>query len=108
MGCGFTTPPEFLPYSLVFTILPGFSQTSAASGKDSNGNPQTVYYPFGIWFGDATTLYVADEGQVSTSPALVYDSVNSVYVNALPANNPTAGLQKWKFDGSKCNLVYTL
>jgi hypothetical protein len=94
--------------SLVFNILPGFSETSAASGEDSSGNPQTIYYPFGLWFADANTLYVADEGQVSTSPALVYDSVNNDYVNALPANNPTAGLQKWTFDGTKWNLVYTL
>ena len=97
--------------SLVFTILPGFSQTSAKSGQDSSGNSQTVYYPFGMWFANTTTLYVADEGQVSTdstSPALVYDSVNQVYNNALPANNPTAGLQKWTFDGTKWNLIYTL
>jgi uncharacterized repeat protein (TIGR01451 family) len=94
--------------SLVFSILPGFSQTSVASGEDSSGHAQTVYYPFGMWFANATTLYVADEGQVSTAPALVYDSVNNVYVNALPANNPTAGLQKWTFDGTKWNLVYTL
>jgi uncharacterized repeat protein (TIGR01451 family) len=94
--------------SLVFSILPGFSQTSAASGKDSGGNSQTVYFPFGMWFADANTLYVADEGQSSTSPVLVYDSANNDYVNALPANNPTAGLQKWKFDGTKWNLIYTL
>jgi len=94
--------------SLVFSILPGFSETSAASGKDSSGNSQTTYYPFGMWFAEATTLYVADEGQVSVAPALVYDSANNDYVNALPANNPTAGLQKWKFDGTKWNLIYTL
>lgn len=92
--------------SLVFNVLPGFSETSAGSGDDSSGNPQTVYYPFGMWFADANTLYVADEGQVSTAPALVY--ANNVFVNALPANNPTAGLQKWTFDGTKWNLVYTL
>jgi hypothetical protein len=94
--------------SLVFNVLPGFSETSAGSGDDSSGNPQTIYYPFGMWFANANTLYVADEGQVSTSPALVYDSVNNDYVNALPANNPTAGLQKWTFDGAKWNLIYTL
>jgi hypothetical protein len=94
--------------SLVFSILPGFSETSAASGKDSSGNSQTTYYPFGMWFADANTLYVADEGQVSVAPALIYDSVNNVFVNALPAKNPTAGLQKWTFDGTQWNLIYTL
>jgi len=93
--------------SVVFNILPGFSETSAATGKDSSGNAQTTYYPFGLWFADTNTFYVADEGQVSTT-TLVYDSVNNDYVNALPANNPTAGLQKWTFDGTKWNLVYTL
>ena len=88
------------------TILPGFSQTSAASGLDASGHPQTVYYPFGLWFANATTLYVADEGVPST--ATTYNSATNQYTSALPANNPTAGLQKWTFDGSKWNLAYTL
>ena len=43
------------------TILPGFP-TSLASGVDQNGNPAPVAFPFGIWFANASTLYVCDEG----------------------------------------------
>lgn len=38
------------------TILPGLNTTPVASETD--GGP----HPFGIWFANATTLYVADEG----------------------------------------------
>lgn len=38
------------------TIPPGFSTTLA------NSKTGTVYHPFGIWFANPTTLYVADEG----------------------------------------------
>lgn len=38
------------------TILPGFPTNLA------NGTASTLYHPFGIWFANATTLYVADEG----------------------------------------------
>ena len=34
------------------SILPGFSTTLA------NSKTGTVYYPFGIWFANPTTLYV--------------------------------------------------
>ena len=40
---------------LPITILPGFPTTLASDGT-------TAMYPFGIWFADAHTLYVADEG----------------------------------------------
>ena len=93
--------------SLTFTIPPGFSQTSAATGKDAGGASQTVFYPFGMWFADANTLYVADEGNPTSIPT-TYDAASGQFTSAQPANNPTAGLQKWVFDGTKWNLVYTL
>jgi hypothetical protein len=43
------------------TILPRFP-TSLASGVDQKGNPAPIAYPFGVWFADANTLYVCDEG----------------------------------------------
>jgi hypothetical protein len=64
-------------------ILPGFS-TNLARSKTG-----TIYNPFGLWFANATTLYVADEGNGG-------------------ATNPNAGLEKWVFDGSVWNQVYTL
>ena len=74
------------PYNMC--ILNGFP-TVLANAKP----PLVPMFPFGVWFADADTLYVADEG-------------NGTYADA--ATQTTAGLQKWMFDGSKWNLVYTL
>src|SRR6202012_314652 len=38
------------------TVLPGFPTASAKTAGPTND------YPFGIWFANATTLFVADEG----------------------------------------------
>ncbi len=70
------------------TILPGFSTTLA---KSTTGN---VFHPFGLFFANATTLYVADEGNQSLSDTA--------------ASNANAGLEKWSFSGSQWNLDYTL
>jgi hypothetical protein len=61
-------------------------------------------FPFGIWFANATTLYVADEGNGDNT----YDAVNNIYSNT--AAQTTAGLQKWIFDttSNQWNLAYTL
>ncbi len=67
------------------SILPGFPTT-----LDGDVTVATQFYPFGIWFANATTLYVADEG--------------SQDLNA----DPNAGLQKWIFDGTRWNLAYTI
>jgi hypothetical protein len=69
-----------IPTNAAITILPG-SPTALAD---------TAGHPFGIWFADSNTLYVADEGDGSATP----DSF--------------AGLQKWTFDGKQWNLAYTL
>ena len=85
------------------TILPGFP-TSLASGVDQNGNPAPVAFPFGIWFADAHTLYVADEGDGT----LVTPAVDGNVADA--ATRATAGLQKWILDPhtNTWHLVYTL
>lgn len=51
-----------------------------------------VYHPFGIWFANDTTLYVADEGA-------------SGVTNAAPG-----GLQKWTYNSGtvQWELKYTL
>jgi hypothetical protein len=81
-------------------ILKGFP-TLLANTKNGVG----VSYPFGVWFANATTLYVADEGNGN-----IGKTVAGFYTPATPAQNPTAGLQKWIFDPvqGKWNLAYTL
>ena len=64
-----------------------------------------VAYPFGLWFANATTLYVADEGDgVNT-----YSAATNTYTDAASAVN-TGGLQKWIFNvGTQTwQLAYTL
>ncbi len=75
-------------------ILAGFPSTPAKAA-----NP--VSYPFGIFFADANTLYVADEGDG-------YTGGSDLFTHA--AAQITAGLQKWVFNSttSTWNLAYTL
>jgi len=65
-----------------------------------------VSYPFGIWFANPDTIYLADEGSGDDT----YSTTTGTYTNALAANNPTAGLQKWVFDSTtgQWTLAYTL
>jgi hypothetical protein len=60
-------------------------------------------FPFGIWFGNATTLYVTDEGNgtVGTTVANFYNPAKA---------QTTAGLQKWIFDSGagKWTMAYVL
>jgi hypothetical protein len=78
-----------LPLSKVpITILPGLWNTLAA-----NTTPPLPRFPFGIWFADSKTLYVADEGDGTVANA---------------GTDTMSGLEKWVFDGTQWNLVYTL
>jgi hypothetical protein len=59
-------------------------------------------FPFGLWFADATALYVADEGNGTNTFA------NGVFSAAVAQT--TAGLQQWIFSASSdiWALAYTL
>ena len=78
--------------------LPGWPLTSTGANEDCDtASPPcspvpTVYHPFGIWFANATTLYVADEG-------------GSGVANAAPG-----GLEKWMYSSStgQWELKYTI
>ena len=59
-------------------------------------------FPFGIWFANRNTLYVADEGNGTNT----YSAATGMYTAA--AAQTTAGLQKWGFDGTTWKLAYTL
>ncbi len=75
------------------TILPGFPNTAASVN---------TAFPFGIWFADANTLYVCDEGDgVLVSPA-----VNGNVADT--QSQQTAGLQKYRLINGTWVLQYTL
>ncbi len=63
---------------------------------DVNGNP-SPYTPFGFFFANPTTLYVADEGLATDANG-----------NLLATPDPLAGLEKWSYINGKWQLVYTL
>jgi hypothetical protein len=82
------------PYNMC--ILQGFPTTLAKS------TTSPVSYPFGLWFANPRTLYVADEGDgVAT-----YDAATGTYSD--DAAQTTAGLEKWVLNGTSWSLAYTL
>jgi hypothetical protein len=68
-------------------VLPGFPTALAKTAGLNN------IYPFGIWFANSTTLYVADEGDGNTADAAI---------------SSFAGLQKWSLAGGSWKLDYVL
>jgi hypothetical protein len=77
-------------------VLHGFPTVLAKNATDASD------YPFGIWFANPTTLYVADEG----SGDHTFSEATDTYTAA--AASTTAGLQKWVFDGTAWKLAYTI
>ena len=69
------------------TILPGFNAVPNKSATT------VVNYPFGLFFANATTLYVADEGDGVTADA---------------ATSKTAGLEKWILTNGTWQMAYVL
>lgn len=71
-------------------ILNGFPKT-----PNSKLTATTTMYPFGMWFANDTTLYVADEGDGKLADV---------------GQDTISGLQKWVLDkqAGKWNLKYTL
>jgi len=85
-------PTAGLPNNMC--ILAGFPTTS-------NKTVNPVNFPFALWFADANTLYVADEGDG-------YAGGTDIYTHA--AAQTLAGLEKWVFNASTgtWQLAYTL
>jgi hypothetical protein len=75
------------------TILPGFPSTAASTG---------TAFPFGMFFADANTLYVCDEGDGT----LVSPAVNGNVADA--QSQATAGLQKYRLINGTWVLQYIL
>ncbi len=68
------------------TPLPGFPTGLAKTNPSGN-------YPFGIWFANATTLYVADEGAGGTI-------AKNGGAGGVAATDVQAGLEKWSFNSA--------
>ncbi len=61
VGAAGTLPTAATAGTTPISILPGFPTLTAA------GAPSTLTHPFGLWFGNASTLFVADEGDGTMS-----------------------------------------
>jgi hypothetical protein len=72
------------------TVLPGFNTTLAKTNTDTP-------HPFGIWFANATTVYVADEGS----------GLSTDFVGADPTTQ-AGGLQKYSLVNGTWTLDYEL
>ena len=83
VGASGTLPTPGDAANTKITILPGFNTLLAR-------DPASNSYPFGLWFADTNTLYVADEGPGSL------------------VANTSAGLQKWSLVNGKWQLDYVL
>ncbi len=99
-----STPDAYNPSTLVsnglpsnMCILKGFPTTLAKSTSENN-------FPFGIWFANADTIYLADEGSGSNT----YSTSTNTYSDA--ASDANAGLEKWVFNptAQSWQLAYTL
>jgi hypothetical protein len=88
----------------IFQVGTGLSTTTGNTITKLLGDPATdpmtgassPITPFGFWFADTTTLYVADEGNPAT------DASGNLVVD------PMAGLQKWTLVNGTWQLAYVL
>ena len=87
VGAAGTLPGSTGAATVPVNILPGFNNIPNKSATT------IVNYPFGLWFANATTLYVADEGDGTTADA---------------ATSTMAGLEKWVLSSGTWTLVYVL
>jgi hypothetical protein len=96
-----TSALAYDPTTLQTTGLPSNMCILAGFPAVPNKSATTLAFPFSMWFANATTLYVADEGDG-------YNGAADLYTHA--AAQSTAGLQKWVFNSSSnsWNLAYTL
>jgi hypothetical protein len=77
------------------SILPGFNTASEKTLEANPNTPSGVYHPFGMWFANASTLFVADEG-------------DGIRVGQAHKDTTLAGLQEWTLGAdSKWHLAAT-
>jgi len=92
--------------NVTITILPGLPNTLASGTAQDGTTGHPVLFPFGIWFANAETLYVCDEGDGTlVTPARTINGQPNVADDAALA---TAGIQKWHFDNGAWHMLYVL
>jgi hypothetical protein len=91
-----TTPLAFDPT----TVSKGLPNNMCVLAGFPTAEKSTTSFPFGVWFANPNTLYVADEGNADTTFAA------GTYTAA--AAQTTAGLQKWVRGNGTWHLAYTL
>lgn len=87
VGTPGTLPAVATASNTPITILPGFPVTLAKTAGIND------LYPFGIWFANANTLYVADEGDGNLADAAIAQK---------------SGLQKWVLVNGTWHMAYVL
>ncbi|HEX3373976.1 MAG TPA: hypothetical protein VHS13_07170 [Edaphobacter sp.] len=94
-------PLAFDPSALQTTGLPNNMCILAGFPTALAKTANPVAAPFGLWFADANTLYLADEGDG-------FASNTTLYTHA--AAQTAAGIQKWIFNSNTktWNLAYVL
>ncbi len=109
-GVGLPQPGAQLPTSPpTFTVSNGGpvpTNMCILKGLPTNLATSTTMFPFGMWFANPNTLYLADEGSGDNT----YSTTTGQYTNATATAQPNAGLEKWVFDSKtqQWNLAYTL
>ena len=91
--------------SAPITILPGFPTTLASGAAQDGTTGHPVSFPFGIWFANANTLYVCDEGDGTSVAARTINGQSNVADDATLA---MAGIQKWSLVNGTWQLLYVL
>jgi hypothetical protein len=79
------------------TILAGFPNTAASTSPGTSGA-----FPFGLFFANASTLYVCDEGDGTFVSPPVNGNVED------PTSLATAGVQKWVLENGTWVRLYVL
>jgi hypothetical protein len=99
---GATLPTSPLAYDPTTLLANGLPNNMCILRGFPTALKSKTSFPFGLWFANPTTLYVADEGNAKTTYA------NGVYSAA--AAQTTAGIQKWVFSATtqSWTLAYTL
>ena len=74
------------------------------NGFPTNLAKTATTFPFGVWFADSKTVYIADEGDGTNT----FSTTSNTYTDA--AGQTTAGLQKWVFNETTgaWQFAYTL